>query len=320
MTATIRSASCCRRTAPAPPDGKPAGRWWRHASSIGIAASTSTRQGLQICRPARPRDGCRYRSARWQPPGASTSMARRNSSRRSARGAFPCMPERRCPNSSMKRSSKCCGVRNVTSWHARRRSARRASARATRSVWRIWGWSRNAAGLPLPARSSGFTRSSMPIRPGASPCATRRRGARRAPRTTTPPWRRSRSPACWPSSAVAARDAVLFLWATNPMLLDGCARCRRGASPMHHWIWDGEVAGTRYWGRDRHELLLIGRRGDAVAPLARHATGDGAPRAQGSHRPLLRLVRREQIERLYPGIAKIELFACAAPGLGCLGI
>lgn len=114
---------------------------------------------------------------------------------------------------------------------------------------------------------------------------------------------------------VAAKDAVLFLWATNPMLLDGLRVLQAwGFTYVHHWIWDKQVAGTGYWGRDRHEILLIGKRGEAVAPLP------------GTQPPTLYSERKtahsakpdwfaEQIERLYPGIAKIELF-CRAPRPG----
>lgn len=114
---------------------------------------------------------------------------------------------------------------------------------------------------------------------------------------------------------VAAKDAVLFLWATNPMLLDGLRTLQAwGFTYVHHWIWDKQVAGTGYWGRDRHELLLIGKRGNAVAPLpgtqpetvyAERKTAHSAKPARFA----------EQIERLYPGIAKIELF-CREPRPG----
>lgn len=110
---------------------------------------------------------------------------------------------------------------------------------------------------------------------------------------------------------VAARDAVIFLWATNPMLLDGLRTLQAwGFTYVHHWIWDKEVAGTGYWGRDRHELLLIGRRGDAVAPLPGTQPETVHRERKGPHSAKPDWFA-EQIERLYPGIGKIELFARA---------
>jgi len=114
---------------------------------------------------------------------------------------------------------------------------------------------------------------------------------------------------------VAARDAVLFLWATNPMLLDALRVVEAwGFSYRHHWIWDKEVAGTGYWGRDRHELLLIAKRGDAVAPLPGSQPETVYRERKGRHSAKPAFFA-DQIERLYPEISKIELF-CRAPRPG----
>jgi len=114
---------------------------------------------------------------------------------------------------------------------------------------------------------------------------------------------------------VAARDAVLFLWATNPMLLDGLRVLQAwGFTYVHHWVWDKEVAGTGYWGRDRHELLLVGRRGDVPAPLPGTQPETVYRERKGRHSAKPDFFA-EQIERLYPGISKIELF-CRSPRPG----
>jgi N6-adenosine-specific RNA methylase IME4 len=109
--------------------------------------------------------------------------------------------------------------------------------------------------------------------------------------------------------------AVCFLWATNPMLLDGLRvldAC--GFTYVHHWIWDKEVAGTGYWGRDRHEILLIGRRGDIAAPLPGTQPETVYRERKGRHSAKPDYFA-EQIEKLFPGVAKLELFARAArPG------
>ncbi len=108
---------------------------------------------------------------------------------------------------------------------------------------------------------------------------------------------------------------VIFCWGTNPMLpdalrvMDAC-----GFTYVHHWIWDKEVAGTGYWGRDRHELLLIGRRGDVAAPLPGTQPETVHRERKGGHSAKPGYFA-EQIERLYPGIAKLELF-CRSPRHG----
>lgn len=108
---------------------------------------------------------------------------------------------------------------------------------------------------------------------------------------------------------------VIFLWATNPMLLDALRVMEAcGFTYVHHWIWDKEVAGTGYWGRDRHELLLIGRRGDVAAPLPGTQPETVHRERKGRHSAKPGFFA-EQIERLYPGIAKLELF-CRSPRPG----
>lgn len=109
--------------------------------------------------------------------------------------------------------------------------------------------------------------------------------------------------------------AVCFCWATNPMLPDALRVLEAcGFTYVHHWIWDKEVAGTGYWGRDRHEILLIGRRGDIAAPLpgSQPETVHREKKGRHSAKPDF---YAETIEQLYPGIARVELFARAArPG------
>lgn len=110
-------------------------------------------------------------------------------------------------------------------------------------------------------------------------------------------------------------NAVVFCWATNPMLLDGLrVLAELGFTYVHHWIWDKEVAGTGYWGRDRHELLLIGRRGDVAAPLpgSQPETVHAERKGRHSAKPDF---YAEQIEKLFPGVGRLELFSRQArPG------
>jgi N6-adenosine-specific RNA methylase IME4 len=107
----------------------------------------------------------------------------------------------------------------------------------------------------------------------------------------------------------AASNCVLFLWATAPMLpqaLDVMAAW--GFEYRSHLIWEKDRTGTGYWVRNRHEPLLIGTRGHIPAP----APGDQsvsvihAPVGEHSQKPE---IFAQDIERLYPNVPKIELFA-----------
>jgi N6-adenosine-specific RNA methylase IME4 len=81
-----------------------------------------------------------------------------------------------------------------------------------------------------------------------------------------------------------------------------------------HWCWAKDRAGTGYWLRNQHELLLIGVRGMVPAP----AQGDQfpslitAPRGRHSEKPDK---FAEMIEAMFPSLPKLEMFARKArPG------
>lgn len=70
-----------------------------------------------------------------------------------------------------------------------------------------------------------------------------------------------------PVRAIAAQDALLFLWVTVPF-------ADRGPEVMRAWgfryvsqvVWIKDRIGTGYWARNRHELLMIGTRGGFACP------------------------------------------------------
>jgi hypothetical protein len=67
--------------------------------------------------------------------------------------------------------------------------------------------------------------------------------------------------------SIAADDCVLFLWATVPMLPQALeVMAAWGFQYTSSFVWVKDKAGTGYWNRNQHELLLVGRRGDIPAP------------------------------------------------------
>jgi len=107
--------------------------------------------------------------------------------------------------------------------------------------------------------------------------------------------------------SVAARDCVLFLWATAPMLPHALAVMGAwGFDYKSHYVWAKDKIGTGYWAREKHELLLIGTRGavPAPAPGTQAASVIEAPRSAHSEKPECFL---EMIEGYFPTVPKIEL-------------
>jgi N6-adenosine-specific RNA methylase IME4/transcriptional regulator with XRE-family HTH domain len=109
--------------------------------------------------------------------------------------------------------------------------------------------------------------------------------------------------------AIAAGDAVLFLWATAPMLPDALlVMAAWGFAYRTHFVWIKTLAGTGYWSRNWHELLLVGVRGEppAPAPGTQWPSRIEAPTAAHSVKPD---VFYELIEAYFPSLPKIELNA-----------
>ena len=118
-----------------------------------------------------------------------------------------------------------------------------------------------------------------------------------------------------PVGDIAADDCVLFLWVTVPMLPDALRVMEAwGFSYKSHFIWNKDKIGTGYWNRNKHELLLVGTRGNIPAPAMgeqAHSVID-APVRMHSEKPVAFYAL---IEAYFPNLPKIELNARRArPG------
>lgn len=107
----------------------------------------------------------------------------------------------------------------------------------------------------------------------------------------------------------AQDDAVLFLWATSPKLLEAM-------EVLEAWgflyrtcaVWDKEKIGMGYYFRQQHELLLVATRGSLPTPEPRNRVSSvfRTPRAEHSEKPECVY---EALEAMYPRMPKLELFA-----------
>lgn len=107
----------------------------------------------------------------------------------------------------------------------------------------------------------------------------------------------------------AAADAVLFLWATVPMLPEAIEVMRAwGFAYKSNFVWVKKNPGTGYWNRNRHELLLIGTKGKIPAP-APGTQYDSVIEASAPRHSVKPFHFREIIEDMFPNLTRIELFA-----------
>jgi N6-adenosine-specific RNA methylase IME4 len=107
----------------------------------------------------------------------------------------------------------------------------------------------------------------------------------------------------------AAPDCVLFLWATAPMLVAGIdVMSEWGFTYKSHVVWAKPNAGTGYWFRSKHEILLVGTRGNipAPAPGSQFPSIIEAPTTKHSEKPS---DFREMIETMFPQLPRVEMFA-----------
>lgn len=108
-------------------------------------------------------------------------------------------------------------------------------------------------------------------------------------------------------ASIAAGDCVLFLWATVPMLPHALVvMAAWGFDYRSHFVWGKDRIGTGYWNRNRHELLLVGVKGDVPAPAPGTQWDSLINASVGLHSQKPDDFF-EMIEAYFPTLPKIEL-------------
>jgi N6-adenosine-specific RNA methylase IME4/ParB-like chromosome segregation protein Spo0J len=112
-----------------------------------------------------------------------------------------------------------------------------------------------------------------------------------------------------PVLSLASPDAALFMWTTAPHLRESFdVLVAWGFEYKTNIVWVKDKIGLGYFVRNQHELLLVATRGDMPLPSPgnRPPSVITAPRREHSRKPD---EAYELIERMYPELPKIELFA-----------
>lgn len=113
-----------------------------------------------------------------------------------------------------------------------------------------------------------------------------------------------------PVSKMAAKDAVLFLWATPPKLAEAMQVVDAwGFVYRTCMVWDKEKIGMGYYARQQHELLLIAARGELPVPKPADRPASVIRIKRSAVHSAKPAEFYELIERMYPEYDKIELFA-----------
>ena len=112
-----------------------------------------------------------------------------------------------------------------------------------------------------------------------------------------------------PVKELATDAAALFLWTTAPHLPEALQVITAwGFEYKTHAVWVKDWIGVGFWVGNQHEILLVAARGDmpTPAPANRPSSVITAPRREHSRKPDEAYAL---IERMYPELPKIELFA-----------
>jgi N6-adenosine-specific RNA methylase IME4 len=112
-----------------------------------------------------------------------------------------------------------------------------------------------------------------------------------------------------PVSDLATKDAVLFLWCVNAELPGALEVIKAwGFEYKGNLVWVKPSPSLGHYVRNQHELLLFATRGDipTPSPANRPTSVINGPRREHSRKPD---EAHELIERMYPELPKIELFA-----------
>ena len=116
--------------------------------------------------------------------------------------------------------------------------------------------------------------------------------------------------------SIAADDCVLFLWATVPMMPQALeVMAAWGFKYVSHIAWVKNRAGTGYWFRGKHELLLVGTKGDIPAPVEGTQAESVLMAKVGKHsaKPEDAL---KVVEKYFPHLPRIELNRRGKPRRG----
>lgn len=115
-----------------------------------------------------------------------------------------------------------------------------------------------------------------------------------------------------PVRGLATPDALLFLWVPAPKLFEAKAvmdawdfELRSGA------VWDKEALGMGWFFRVQHEHLLVGERGSVPRPAPANRFRSIVSEKRGAHSAKPETFRAI-IDRMYPSLPKLELFARGA--------
>jgi N6-adenosine-specific RNA methylase IME4 len=107
----------------------------------------------------------------------------------------------------------------------------------------------------------------------------------------------------------SAENSMLFLWTTNAHLPNALDTMKKwGFKYISNFVWVKDKIGLGYYMRGKHELLLLGKKGEMPPPEDhnRYPSVIQAQRTEHSAKPNIVYL---MIEHMYPNRKYLELFS-----------
>jgi N6-adenosine-specific RNA methylase IME4 len=112
-----------------------------------------------------------------------------------------------------------------------------------------------------------------------------------------------------PVAGITTPDAMLFLWVPPSFI-------KKGIGVLEAWgfelatsmVWVKDKIGTGIYVRQRHEYLLLGKRGKPLTPKPGDQPDSVIEAPRGNHSAKPPSVY-DLIEKMYPDLSRIELFS-----------
>lgn len=106
----------------------------------------------------------------------------------------------------------------------------------------------------------------------------------------------------------SAKNAVLYLWATAPKLLEALKVMEAwGFEYKTQAVWDKEVIGMGFWFRGQHEILLVGVKGNFSPPSPSYRLPSVFREKRGKHSKKPNAIR-DHIRAWTGNFNRLELF------------
>lgn len=117
-----------------------------------------------------------------------------------------------------------------------------------------------------------------------------------------------------PIAELSKKDSLLFMWTTSPMLRRSIFIPEKwGFRYVSSFVWVKSRIASGYWVRNRHEPVLLYRRGKFPRPEAKAPFGDSVinfPTREHSRKPPTLI---DEITRIWPDEPKLEMFSRETP-------